>query len=147
MISEKDAGLQELKTRYPSVPDFALEGLVKKGKLTANVLTDQCIRHVKSLSGCMWRLQSQGQFDIKQNRWRPSGQKRGLPDCIGLLPNGRFIAVEVKIGRDKMSEYQELRRSEIINSNGHYLIARNLDDFKNELKQIIDRTHVEYNGR
>ncbi len=66
MISEKDAGLQELKTRYPSVPDFALEGLVKKGKVTANVLTDQCIRHVKSLGGCMWRLQSQGQFDIKQ---------------------------------------------------------------------------------
>jgi len=110
-------------------------------------LTDQCIHHLKILGGCGWRIQSQGQFDTKQGRWRPGGQKRGLPDVIGILPDGRFIGIEVKVGRDRVSEYQELRRSEIISSNGHYLIARNLEKFKNELKQIIDRTHVKYNGR
>jgi len=45
--------LQELKARYPNVPDFALKGLVKKGKVTANVLTDQCIHHLKILGGIL----------------------------------------------------------------------------------------------
>ena len=148
MSGEFEARLQELKAKYPGVPEHCLP-LVKRGKKQspANQLTDECIRHIKSLGGCSWRISAGGQFDTKQGRWRPGGQKRGLPDVIGILPDGRFIGIEVEVGRDRVSEYQELRRSEIISSNGHYLIARNLEKFKNELKQIIERTHVEYNGR
>ena len=136
---EQAERLDYLQKKYPNIPEYALPIKGGKKKSKSNQLTDDVIRHLKSLGGMAYRLSSQGQFDAKQGRWRPGGQKRGLPDVIGILPNGCFIGIEVKIKYDKMSEFQNMRKAEILNSNGYYLITRNLEDFKNELKQIIDK--------
>jgi len=132
--ADRKMKLRELKVRYPSVPEHCLP-ILKRGKKQspANKLTDEVIKHLKSIGGIGYRISSQGQFDPKQGRWRPSGQKKGLPDVIGILPNGRFIGIEIKIGWDKMNEYQLLRQKEITDSNGYYFIARDLYSFKSEM--------------
>lgn len=133
--------LNKLQAKYPGIPRHALP-VLKRGKKQSpsNQLTDDVIRYLKSIGGIGYRINVQGQWDSQLQKWRPSGMKRGLPDCIGLLPNGRFIGVEIKIGRDKMSEFQEMRRKEIINLNGLYIIARNLEDFITDLEQLINKT-------
>jgi len=133
--------ISELKSKYPGIPSHCLPVLKRGKKQTpTNELTDEIIRYLKSIGGMGYRLNSQGQFDPKQGRWRPGGQKRGLPDVIGLLPDGRFIGIEIKIGRDKMNEFQLLRKNEIINSNGYYFIARDLNSFKSYIMTLLQTT-------
>jgi hypothetical protein len=43
----------------------------------------------------LWRNQS-GKYQLADGRWLSSGLFPGSPDLIGVLPNGRFLAVEVK---------------------------------------------------
>jgi len=50
-------------------------------------------------------------------------QERGLPDIIGCI-DGRFFAIEGKVGKNTMSPMQEIVQSKIIAANGKYAVMR-----------------------
>lgn len=52
----------------------------------------------------------------------------GSPDIIGLLPNGRFLGVECKVGKRKQTPDQVAFGEAITNSGGVYIVARTVDD-------------------
>jgi hypothetical protein len=54
--------------------------------------------------------------------------KKGSPDIIGFLDDGRFVGVEVKVGRDKQSRDQIMFAVTARKYNAVYLVARSLDD-------------------
>lgn len=54
---------------------------------------------------------------------------RGIPDIIAIH-NSKFIAIECKTTKGKLSKLQEIVRDKIIASNGVYILARNLYDVK-----------------
>lgn len=63
--------------------------------------------------------------------WRKSpGAQRGVPDVIGFhRKTGRWIGVEVKIGRDKLSDAQRAFLRALNESNAEGYVARDYDTF------------------
>ena len=139
---EKDTRFQELKAKYPNVPEHCLPVLNRAKKQSpANKLTDEIIRYLKAIGGIGYRINVQGQWDSKLQKWRPSGMMRGISDILGVVPSkysgkGLFIAIEIKSGRDHQSEYQKLREREIIKAGGIYLIAKTYNQFINDMNSI-----------
>lgn len=58
------------------------------------------------------------------------GAKRGIADIIGLLPNGRLLAIEVKTSKGKITGNQEMFLDAINQNKGIAIIARSTDDLK-----------------
>jgi len=64
----------------------------------------------------------------------------GWPDIIGVLPNGRMFAIEVKTKTGKMSATQKQTREDLIANNVLHIVATSIDDLtpiKNELDDCI----------
>jgi len=129
--------INAMKIKYAGIPDHCLP-LTRKKKTPANELAFQIIQHVKSVGGQCYRINSQGQFDPRTKTWRKSGMKKGLSDLQAIVL-GRFIAIEVKIGRDRQSEEQKKREAEIKQAGAFYIIAKDIEQFKKDLHTIIDQ--------
>jgi hypothetical protein len=71
--------------------------------------------------------------------WQGLGSKRGVADIIGLLPDGRFLAIEVKTPQGKLSPYQKEFLNEILNNNGLAIFAQSIDDVMKCIEPIIKR--------
>lgn len=96
---------------------------------TANNLT-KCITTYLRLKGAFCsRLNNGGVFDYKLNRYRPGTNRKGLPDILATY-QGNSLMIEVKAGRDRMSEHQKRIRGEQTESGGLWYTARNFSDFK-----------------
>ena len=61
---------------------------------------------------------------------------RGCPDILACVC-GRFLAIEVKEGENKLSEIQNEQIKRISHSGGIALIVRNFDDFVLLLKDEL----------
>jgi len=60
---------------------------------------------------------------------------RGVSDVIGFEKGtGRFLAVEIKVGRDFLSEDQKQFLSAVVRAGGVGLVVRHADDLKPYLK-------------
>lgn len=65
-----------------------------------------------------------------------SGSKKGVPDIIGILPNGGvFIGVEVKTGRDKVRVEQEGFHTTAKKLGAVILVVSDFDNFLIQWKQ------------
>lgn len=85
--------------------------------VTTNNITKAIINYLLSEGHSASRVNVQGQYDDKLRVWRKSGARKGVLDIIGCIkPDGRFIAIDVKVGDDKLSPEQsefimEIRRA------------------------------------
>ena len=61
--------------------------------------------------------------------------KKGCPDICGVM-NGKFIGIEVKIGKNKLSPFQKQAQEDIERSGGIYVTAYSLDNVENLIKQL-----------
>jgi hypothetical protein len=63
------------------------------------------------------------------NRTRPLmfGGLPGLPDICGILPDGRWLGVEVKWGRDTQSDDQRVCQQVFQSRGAVYVIAHDLE--------------------
>lgn len=128
-------GLKELETlqmenrkiKYPSIPDYAMPRK-KQSDGSANSLT-QAILSWLELNGC-WatRVSSAGRYIVQQGKFIPSTTKRGTADIHAVIA-GRHVSIEVKIGRDKMSEDQHKVKASIEKAGGVWFVARSFYEF------------------
>ena len=79
-----------------------------------------------------------GIYDKEMGGLRNSGMKKGLPDVIGIY-KGQFIGVEIKIGKDRQSDYQKEREQEINEAGGLYFIAKTFDQIKPLLDVVFTK--------
>jgi hypothetical protein len=56
------------------------------------------------------------------------GSEPGIPDRIGILPGGRFLAIEFKSNGRKLTPAQEEKKHQIEKSGGIFIVCRSLDD-------------------
>jgi len=75
-------------------------------------------------------LRSIGVFHYKQ--WQGLGSKRGVSDIIGIY-KGKYLAIEVKTPRGKLSEHQEKFLQAVNLEGGIGFVARSVDDVINGL--------------
>ncbi len=131
--------LSMLKAKYPNVPVHCLPILKKGKKKPTAQLTADIMDYCKTINAQPYRINSQGQFDPRTKKWRMSGMKRGQPD-LTIIYLGRFIGCEIKASKnDKVSGFQQARHNEIIASGGFIIIARTIEQFKEEFQNIINQ--------
>lgn len=112
----------------------------KKGKKpsASSSLTDAVIKYFKLHGGNAYRINTVGIYDKEMGGLRNSGMKKGLPDVIGIY-KGQFIGVEIKIGKDRQSDYQKEREQEINAAGGLYFIAKTFDQIKPLLDVVFTK--------
>lgn len=96
---------------------------------SANSLTACITTYLKLKGAFVSRLNNMGIYDKRLQRYRPGTSRKGLPDVVCTY-QGKSIFIEVKYGRDKMSEHQEKIRQEQQASGGLWFTAHNFTEFK-----------------
>ena len=66
-----------------------------------------------------------------------TGMTPGVSDMVVWLPNGRAVMVEVKTDTGKKSDAQKRIQKKIEEMNGHYILVRSLEDFQQQIKEIL----------
>lgn len=134
-IKELSKLANELKAEESELPAFAL---VRKNfkDTTANDLTKTIVFDMKWVrGGVAYRINNGAVYDKKRGTYRAGVQRKGVPDIIGII-NGRFIGIEVKIGRDRQSADQKEVEREINEAGGVYFIAKSYDDYLEKIANI-----------
>lgn len=139
------------KEKYPNLPDYA-RVVHKYTDKTANGLT-RCIIDFLSFEG-HWAERTGNEGRVIDNRKTvtnvlgqrktigdikriPSSGARGTSDIKAVI-NGRFVAIEVKIGDDRQSDAQKNYQEMVERAGGLYWIVRTFDEFYNYFKQIAE---------
>ncbi len=79
-----------------------------------------------------------GVYDAKIGKYRANSAKRGVSDIIGYQKaTGKFIAVEIKKGKDVVSPYQEAFLEGIRKAGGFVFVAKSFDAFRKELEEAL----------
>lgn len=96
----------------------------------ANDLTNAIINEFYSYGAYAWRATTLGLFDQKLGTYR-TAPKKGVSDILAVMPpHGTLIAVEVKIGKDRMSDEQIGFLKNIETVGGLSFVARNIGSFR-----------------
>ena len=94
----------------------------------ATDLTNQIIDYIYRQDGYAWRAASTGVYEEKIQRFR-TGPKKGVADVLGCH-RGRLLAIEIKIGKDRLSPEQEGFIKYIQHTGGLTFIAHDFESFK-----------------
>lgn len=101
-------------------------------------LKKQILDYLKLKGIFCWNNRNVGVYNPKTGCYIPSPIK-GISDIIGILPNGKFLAIEVKTNKNKPTKNQLWFIEEIKRNNGVGIIAYNLDDVIDELEPILHK--------
>jgi hypothetical protein len=125
--------------------ETAFGNLPKKKKSSpANQLTSDIMDYLLEFNCAVARINTTGIYDEKLGRYRKSGSTNGVEDINCTYPLsvkgttiGLTIAIEVKIGKDVMSNDQKKRKQRIEIAGGIYIVAKELQQFKDELEMNL----------
>lgn len=142
--------LDSLKSKYPSFPINAIP-VPKYTDATANGLTKCIIDLIRFSGGHAERISNQGQYRdntkisidvlgrqriIGTKGWTKGTGQNGTAD-ISALFRGKSFRIEVKIGKDKMSQAQIEYKRQVESAGAYYIVAKNFDDFILDFKAIL----------
>jgi hypothetical protein len=118
----------EARRKHPTIPIHALAPRIYKDD-TANGLTKCIVDYIALKGGFASRLNSTGIYRQDLQKFVYNTQKRGLSDIIAVY-KGKSLNIEVKAGKDRMSEHQLKVKKEIESSGGLYFVAKDFSTFK-----------------
>lgn len=92
--------------------------------------------YLKGIGAYIRTIKSDG-TKMNDGRWRTSNQGRGISDRIGILPGGRFIAVELKAeGKKRTATEEQLGfLSRIVSLGGVGCVADSVESVRLALSQ------------
>jgi Holliday junction resolvase len=94
----------------------------------ATKLTNEIIDYMFKAGAYAWRASSVGVYDQRKSAFRASA-KKGVSDILACF-KGILVAVEVKIGKDKLSDEQVGFMRNVIYAGGFAFIASDMETFK-----------------
>lgn len=101
-----------------------------KNQSQTNKLTNDIIDFLYKRGIFCWRSNSTGIMNHNTGNFR-SGAKKGVADILAVLPpNGKFMAIEIKTGSDRLSDEQIGFGKNIENVGGLWCVAKNFEDFE-----------------
>lgn len=104
---------------------------------SANRITANILRVINYQPGCVaYRVNNVGVWDAAKGIHRAGNTEKGLPDIWACI-KGKFVVIEVKAGKDRLSEHQIRRKFEIEKAGGVFIVARSTDEFINEFNLIV----------
>lgn len=75
-----------------------------------------------------WRNNTIGIYDERRKAYRTNAGRNGVADIIGCLPGGRFLAIECKAGKGRLSPAQVEFQRDIIRAGGLHIVAYRVED-------------------
>lgn len=108
--------------------------------MTANLLTNVLLKRIpKHFPARVWR---QNVIAAKRGDQFIRAGAPGMADISGIIrigDKGYRLEIEVKIGRDDLSQAQIKFQNMIVSHGGIYLVARDADVALNDLQVEVDR--------
>lgn len=103
-----------------------------------NATTQAILRYLNYNGFTAWRNNSGAVYDPKRKVFRKNPTSlKGVFDIIGFRDSdGKHIEVEIKTGRDRMSEDQKWHLTRLQASNCIALIVKDFDDFEKQIKLV-----------
>ncbi len=99
-------------------------------------LQKQIVEYLNLMGHFVWRNNSGAVFsEYKGKKRMIKFGFKGCADVVGILRDGRFIAVECKIGYNKPTEAQYNFLDEVTHRGGIGMWTTNLDNVINRLKE------------
>ena len=94
------------------------------------------IHYIYPKSKTFKRISSEGKYRVGIG-YIPSSNK-GMSDAEGMV-NGKFLSLELKIGKDKQRDSQKERQIEVENDGGIYYLCKWIDfeTFQTEMQNLI----------
>lgn len=109
----------------------------------ANDLTKTILAFIRLSGNYADRINNTGIYDVKIGKFRKSNTRKGIADIMAskrIEHEGRTfavqVAIEIKVGNDRLSEHQERMRDEIQQKGGVYIVARDWDGFIKDWEAI-----------
>ena len=106
----------------------------------ANQLTNQIIDYIYKNGGYSWKQNSGGVYDKNIGIFR-TGAKKGISDILGIY-KGKFIACEVKIGKDHLSPEQIGFLRNVEHAGGISIVAKDFIGFQEEWNKKVIHTSL-----
>jgi hypothetical protein len=132
--------ITELQTDERGVPfEVVKQPLVSKSVTDTNGITKLIVDYVNYVypkSSTFQRISSEGKWR-KGIGYIPS-ENKGLSDAEGMV-NGRFLSLELKVGKDRQQESQKKRQIKVENDGGIYYLCKWIDfeTFQTEIQKLI----------
>jgi hypothetical protein len=103
-----------------------------------NEIQNSIIEYLQWKKITCWRNQSIGVYDVKNKSFRrlPKYAISGVSDILGILPSGRFLAIEVKSKTGTLSQNQKDFIKNINDNKGLAFMARSIDDVEAIFKTV-----------
>ena len=148
----EDLYIKVTKENYPNFPEFAIPP-EKFSDKTANDLTKTICKFITYIGGQAERISNQGQYrdntkvvtdvlgrkrTIGSGTWTKGQGTNGTAD-ISAIYRGKSFKIEVKIGKDRMSQAQLRYKQEVERAGAFYIIARNFDDFIDDFRELCKK--------
>jgi hypothetical protein len=92
-----------------------------------------CLRYLEKRGIKAWNNPS-GAVHIAPDRWLHFG-KKGNADILGILPGGRFLAVECKAAHGRLSPEQREFLADIKSLGGFAVVAKSWQDIDQALRE------------
>jgi hypothetical protein len=132
--------ITELQTDERGVPfEVTKQPLVTKSVTDTNAITRLIVDYIHYIypkSKTFKRISSEGKYRVGIG-YIPSSNK-GMSDAEGMV-NGKFLSLELKIGKDKQRDSQKERQIEVENDGGIYYLCKWIDfeTFQTEMQNLI----------
>jgi len=145
----KDLELAIMKVKHPTIEERFIP-LTAWSDSSANALTKCVVSFINMSGGFAERINTMGVYQqakqvkdvdgkmrtIGKGKYIPGGSTKGSADISATI-KGRAVKIEVKYGKDKMSESQKEYQENTERAGGIYYIARDFDSFIEWYDKII----------
>ena len=133
--------ISEVQIDERGVPlEVIKQSLITKSVHDTNGITKLILDYLRYVYGSssIRRISSEGKYRPGIG-FIPSSNK-GLSDIEGFC-NGKFVSIEIKVGKDKQRESQIKRQKEIEADGGIYYLCKweSFEKFQEEIQQLFDK--------
>ena len=131
--------ITELQTDERCVPfEVVKQPLITKSVTDTNGITKLIVDYLRYIynSKSIRRISSEGKYRVGIGYIR--SENKGMSDIEGIV-NGKFLSLELKVGKDQIRESQLKRKREIESDGGIYYLCKWIDfeTFQNEIQKLI----------
>lgn len=117
----------------------------KYNEETTNSITSDILKFLFYHGIFAWRQNTQGTYDPKIRSGFRAAVKTGVSDILALLPNGPFLAIEVKKGKDRLRPEQIGFLISVYRQRHHILVVSSFDDFAKKFNELENSSSICYN--
>lgn len=114
-----------------------LSRALKRPQAKEKAIENQILSWLKIKKIFAFKVESVGVFDQKLGRYRMKHsvhKRNGISDIIGIFEN-RFLAIEVKALKGRLSDHQREFLEEVNENGGIGFVARSIEDVEQELNK------------